>query len=263
MRTTRQLLLGAIRPFEDSNVRFWQLLPHVDSIPRSMQSENVAHALAFCELYKSLGNWKACQELLEPAVSQLDRTVEGKADEDSLYVMSQLADALQRDRQWNEAEKLRREILTLRLEMFGQRHPDSISAMSNLAQTLSICGQLDEAEKMEREVLAFRLETSGPRHLDTVSATKSLAATLWRRRQFKEAEQMGREVLALRFEILGKRHPETISAINSLAVILYSRGQLDEAEKLEREVLDLRLTKLKRWGERYLLLGSSFLEDGI
>ncbi|CCA77640.1 hypothetical protein PIIN_11618 [Serendipita indica DSM 11827] len=56
-RATTQLILGAIRPVEGSNARFWQLLPHATKIPQSVQSENMAHALAFYKLYHPLGSW--------------------------------------------------------------------------------------------------------------------------------------------------------------------------------------------------------------
>ncbi|CCA76280.1 related to kinesin light chain [Serendipita indica DSM 11827] len=246
-RMTAQLLLGAIRPIKDSNAWSWQLLPHVDRIPRSVQLESVAHALAFHELYNSVGNWKACQELLEPALTQLGQN-EGQRNEDSLFVISRLADALQRDGQLSRAEKMQRDVLALRLEIHGEWHLDTISAMSNLADTLSRSGQLDEAETMARKVLTLRLEILGQRHPDTISATRNVAATLYRRGQLEEAEKMQREVLTQRVEILGKRHPDTISAMNSLAATLHKGGQLDEAEKLIREVLALRLEIL---GQRH------------
>ncbi|CCA76778.1 hypothetical protein PIIN_10765, partial [Serendipita indica DSM 11827] len=150
MHTTAQLLLGAIRPVEDSNEWFWQLLPHVDSIPRSVQSESVARGLAFHELYYSLGNWKACRELLEAALPRCD-LAEGKRDEGSLFVMGELADLLWKDGQFDKAEKMEREVLDLLLEILGPRHPDTISAVGNLANIVSDRGRLDEAEKMLRE----------------------------------------------------------------------------------------------------------------
>ncbi|CAG7849810.1 SubName: Full=Related to kinesin light chain {ECO:0000313/EMBL:CCA74635.1} [Serendipita indica DSM 11827] len=240
MHTTAQLLLGAIRPVEDSNEWFWQLLPHVDSIPRSVQSESVARGLAFHELYYSLGNWKACQKLLEAALPRCD-SAEGKRDEDSLFLMWKLAGLLRKDGQLDKAEKMQREVLDLQLEILGPRHPDTIKAMGNLASTLSDRGRLDEAEKMEREVLDLLLEILGPRHPDTIKAMNNLASTLSDRGRLDEAEKMKREVLDLRLEILGPRHPDTIMAMNNLASTLSDRGRLDEAEKMMREVLDLQL----------------------
>ena len=247
MCNTAQLLLGAIRPLEEGNSWYWQLLPHVNSIPRPVQSENVAHALAFRHLYESLGDWKPCRELLESALLHLVAT-RGPRHEDSICLMDYLATTLRASGHFSEAEKTQREVLALRLDILGGRHLDTVQAMNNLAMTLRDRGQLEEAEKMQREVLALRLAILGGRHLDTVQAINNLASTLWERGQLDEAEKMQREVLALRLDILGGRHPDTIQTMNYLANTLWKRGRLDEAEKMQREVLTLRLAIL---GERH------------
>ncbi|CCA77626.1 hypothetical protein PIIN_11603, partial [Serendipita indica DSM 11827] len=135
-RTATQLVLGAIRPLEGSNGRLWQLLPHANNIPRSVQSEDVAHALAFCELYNSLGGWRACQELLKCALSKVQQR-HGQRHKSSIWVMVALGDMLEKCGQSEEAEKIEREVLALQLDILGQRHPDTILAMGNLAITLN------------------------------------------------------------------------------------------------------------------------------
>ena len=243
IRTTALLLLGATRPLEEGNSWYWQLLPHVNGIPRSIQSENIAHALAFRHLYDSLGDWKPCRELLESALSQLVAT-RGQRDEDSIWLMGSLATTLRECGHPDEAEKMQREVLTLRLYILGGRHSDTVQAMNNLAMTLRDRDQLDEAEKVQQEVLALWLDILGVRHPDTIQAMSDLAHTLYDRGQLNEAEKMEREVLALRLDIIGRRHPETITAMNNLALTLSDCGQLDEAEKMHREVLGLRLVIL-------------------
>ncbi|CAG7850628.1 SubName: Full=Related to kinesin light chain {ECO:0000313/EMBL:CCA75937.1} [Serendipita indica DSM 11827] len=238
-RTTMQLVLGAIRPSEGGNARLWQLLPHVQEIPRSAQSENLVHSLAFYTLYDALGDWKACRELLESALSQVQHR-HGQKHESVLFLMEQLGRVLQDCGQSDQSEKLQQEVLALRLEIVGPRHPDTITAMGNLANTLHNLGQLDKAEKMRREVLALRLEIVGPRHPATILAMNNLAGTLHALGQLDEAEKIQREVLALRLEIL-EPSSDTISSMNNLAGILHERGQLEEAEKIVREVLALRL----------------------
>lgn len=246
-RMAALLLLGTIRPIEDSNAELWQLLPHVNNISRSVQSNSVSSALAFHEFYHSLGDWKACRELLEAALSQLHQT-KGRRHEDSVWVAEKLAISLHNCGQFDAGEKLQREVLTLRLDTLGRRHLDTMVAMNNLGNTLSHRSQWDEAETMLREVLALRLKVLGERHLDTISVTNDLANTLSHRRQWDKAETMMRQVLALRTDILGRRHRDTISAMNSLATTLSHCGQGEEAEKMLRGVLALRLEIL---GQRH------------
>ncbi|CCA73457.1 related to kinesin light chain [Serendipita indica DSM 11827] len=246
-RMAALLLLGTIRPIEDSNAELWQLLPHVNNISRSVQSNSVSSALAFHEFYHSLGDWKACRELLEAALSQLHQT-KGRRHEDSVWVAEKLAISLHNCGQFDAGEKLQREVLILRLDTLGRRHLDTMVAMNNLGNTLSHRSQWDEAETMLREVLALRLKVLGERHLDTISVTNDLANTLSHRRQWDKAETMMRQVLALRTDILGRRHRDTISVMNSLATTLSHCGQGEEAEKMLRGVLALRLEIL---GQRH------------
>ncbi|CAG7850806.1 SubName: Full=Related to kinesin light chain {ECO:0000313/EMBL:CCA74635.1} [Serendipita indica DSM 11827] len=245
IRMTAQLLLGATQPFESSNGHRWQLLAHVNSIPRSVQSQHVASALAFGKFYESLADWNACQDLLEVALPNVMAAL-GQRHKDSLWLMSLLAGTLRVLSQLEKAETMQREILSLHLDILGPRNLDTVTAMHDLAVTLNERGQLEEAETMKREVLALRLDILGRRHLDTVRAMHNLATTLHGRGQWEEAETIQREALALQLDILGRRHLDTVHAIHNLAVTLHGRGQLEEAETMKREVLALRLEILGR-----------------
>lgn len=253
MNMTAQLLLGAIWPFEGDNTWYWLLLPHVNAIPLSVRSENVNHALAFYKLYDSLGDWDTSRELLELASSQL-RKSQGEEHRDSIWVSSQLANALHNCGQLHEAERIEKNVLSLRQKNFGRRHPDTISAMSNLAITLHDRGQLEKAENMKREVLALRQEILGQRHIDTISAMGDLAITLHKRGQLDNAEKMKREVLALCEAVLGPRHPKSIEASHHLSLTLYKLNRLDEAAQLLRVVIALRVELL---GENHPFTQSS------
>ncbi|CCA77548.1 hypothetical protein PIIN_11525 [Serendipita indica DSM 11827] len=55
--------------------------------------------------------------------------------------MNNLACSLAHRGQWPEAERMRREVLALRLEVLGGRHPDTFMAIKNLAYSLADRGQ--------------------------------------------------------------------------------------------------------------------------
>lgn len=124
-RTTTQLVLGAIRPLWGSNARLRQLLPHAHRIPLSAQSENATHALAFHKLYDSLGDWNACRELLESALSQIQQH-HGQRHKSSMWVRGLFSKTLSSCGQLDEAERMMREVVVLRLEILGPRHPDTL-----------------------------------------------------------------------------------------------------------------------------------------
>ncbi|CAG7847514.1 SubName: Full=Related to kinesin light chain {ECO:0000313/EMBL:CCA76332.1}; Flags: Fragment [Serendipita indica DSM 11827] len=245
LRTVVQLLLGAIRPSEGSNIKLRQLLCHTNNIPWSLKSENVAHTLAFHELYNALCDWKVCREMLESALSQLHQT-EGRSHESSIWLMGKIAIATWNCGRLEEAEKLQRDVLSLRRETNGSQHPGTLSAMSDLAIMLRDVGKLDEAEKVQREVLDMLIGLHGRRYQDTISAMGNLAITLRTRGQMDSAGEMQREVLALRHELLGQYHTDTLSAMSDLAMTLRTRGQLETAEAMQKVVVNLRLTVLER-----------------
>ena len=244
-RMAAQMLLGATHHSKESNSWYWKLVPHIDALPQSVKQSDIAHAIAFHEIYKSLGDWKASKRLLEFALSKLLDTY-GRLHEDSITVMGQLAWAMQECGQLEEAERLEREVLDIRIELLGRRHPKTVTSMNNLAVTLYSRGEMAEAERLNRQVLDIRIELFGRRHPDTVDAMGNLAATIHARGELEEAERLKREVLDIRIEFLGRRHPDTVNAMGNLAAMLQSRGELEEAERLKREVLDMRIELLGR-----------------
>ncbi|CCA71552.1 hypothetical protein PIIN_05489 [Serendipita indica DSM 11827] len=108
--------------------------------------------------------------------------------------MSNLASIFHKLDRLEEAEKMKREVLALQLEILGPRHPDTILAMENLTVSLQFSDTLE------------------PRHPDTILAMTNLAATLHRRSQLAEAEKIQRDVLALYFRVHGHHHQESLNA---------------------------------------------------
>lgn len=105
-----QLLLGATRPIEASNIWYRQLLPHIDALPQSVKVANITHALVFYQVYESSGDWKACKGLLEFALSKI-REIYGPLHEDSILVTRRLAKMVRRCGQLEEAERLEKDLL--------------------------------------------------------------------------------------------------------------------------------------------------------
>ncbi|MBZ4040720.1 hypothetical protein, partial [Novilysobacter selenitireducens] len=83
VRMAAQMLLGATRQSEESNSWYWQLVPHIDALPQSVKEANIAHAMAFNRVYKSLGDWRASKRLLEFALAKL-QNMHGHLHEDSI-----------------------------------------------------------------------------------------------------------------------------------------------------------------------------------
>ncbi|CCA75356.1 related to kinesin light chain [Serendipita indica DSM 11827] len=175
---TTQLVLGSIWPSEGSNADLWDLLPHANSIPLSVKTK------------KSHGYWHSTSFMVLWGAGQHNR--------DLMWLENVLAITLNKCGRLDEAKKMGRDTLTLRLEISGPRHPHTIAAMSNLAAILYGRGRLDEAEKMQRDTLALLLNMSG--HPNTITVMNNLAFILDNRGKTEEAKRIRQDVRALQLQ---------------------------------------------------------------
>ncbi|CCA68484.1 related to tetratricopeptide repeat domain protein-Neosartorya fischeri [Serendipita indica DSM 11827] len=211
-RMTIQLILGAIRPPSDgSNVLHWQLLPHANKIPRSVQLEISSHALNFYWLYHSVGDWAACQELLEPLLSQSQQSY-GKTDPLSMWLIGQLGNVLRSSGQLDKAEEVKQEVVALRQYINRNRGQYATVITSDIESIWYKCLQLQEAEQSERALLALRRDIFGQRHPKTLEASYNLSLTLYEFQKIDEAAKLLQETMELRAQVFGKDHPHTLKS---------------------------------------------------
>ncbi len=79
---------------------------------------------------------------------------------------------------YQEAEKMQRQALKLRKEIFGTEHPDTLMSMNNLATSLADQGKYDEAEQIYRQTLELREKILGTKHPDTLRSMNNFTTTL-------------------------------------------------------------------------------------
>ena len=158
---------------------------------------------------------------------------------DTSSTLDALAQELQAQGLFEEAEPLYREALEMDRAMLGSLHPDTLVAINNLAQDLQDQGKYDEAEPLRREALEGRRGTLGSRHPFTLAAISNLGQLLQALGDLASAEPLHREALKARRETFGSRHPVTLNCINDLGVLLHAKGDLAAAEPLLREVLEV------------------------
>jgi tetratricopeptide (TPR) repeat protein len=141
---------------------------------------------------------------------------------------------------WEEALKLREEVLRLRRKVLGPEHRNTLWAMHALANSYEEAGRQDEALKLREDVLALRQRIDGPTHPDTVAAIRNLATSYDEGGRRDEALKMREQVLDLNRKNYGPEHPETIQAMDGLAISYEEVGRQDEALKLRELMLSLR-----------------------
>ena len=153
---------------------------------------------------------------------------------------NQIADLLDMQGQYNEAELYLRECMRFRIEHLGDAHLDTLKSMNSLAGVLDEQGHYEEAEALYRDCLKTRIEQLGDKHPDTLKSLNGLALVLDHQRRYIESVPLYQECLRLRKEHLGETHPDTLSSMNNWASKLCHQRRHFEAEPLYRECYKLR-----------------------
>ncbi len=160
------------------------------------------------------GRWREKEVIDSKVYTLCRRQLGGARHPDTVRSMAELATTYHVLGRYEEAEKMKVEVLALRREILGDKHPDTVESMASLAATYHALGRYEEAEKISR----LKCWRYGAR-FSVISIPIPLRAWLsWRRHyhalgRYEEAEKISVEVLALRREILGNKHPDTVQSM--------------------------------------------------
>ncbi len=152
-----------------------------------------------------------------------------------IALLEPIADALIAFELAEDAERARREIHRLRVELHGEEHPQTLSALRQVALAVrDQRGRFDEAEALFLDLLDTRQRQLGARHLDTAQSLWDLGFLYLR---FSDSAHPGRarviplleQAWALHAESLGAQHPTTGRVLFDLGL-----ATRDAALKIER-----------------------------
>ncbi|HAL71009.1 MAG TPA: hypothetical protein DCP71_04465, partial [Verrucomicrobiales bacterium] len=190
-------------------------------------------------LWYSLRDGRQAEPLLREALKR-HTDILGPEHPSTLNSRMHLANALDVQGKYAEAEAGHREVLVIRERVLGAEHPDTLSSRNNLANVLYSQSRYDEAEMEHRTALVIRERVQGAEHPDTLSCRNNLAAALSSQSKDAAAEEEYRAVLAIQERVLGAEHPDALRSRNNLANALATQGKYAEAEAGHWEVLVIR-----------------------
>jgi tetratricopeptide (TPR) repeat protein len=153
--------------------------------------------------------------------------------------MSRFALVFYENGYWDEAEKLKVDVVELRKRLLSGEHSDTLTNMVKLAVTYRKQGKWNEAEKLEVEVMELSKGMLGAEHPHTLTSMANLAVIYRKQGRWGEAEKLEVDVMELSKKILGAEHPDTLTSMAKLAVIYRKQGRWDKAEKLEVDVMEV------------------------
>jgi tetratricopeptide (TPR) repeat protein/tRNA A-37 threonylcarbamoyl transferase component Bud32 len=189
--------------------------------------------------YLDLGSLTEAQRELERAVD-VRRRLLGEQHKDTLESLNSLANVLQEQGRYPQAEALNTEILAIERRTLGDQHRDTLSGMNSLASVFRSEGKYDPAAALAGAALEMQRRLLGEKHPDTLSTTVNLARIKMEQGDYPQAETLLTDAMRLRKQVLGEEHPDTLSSMDLLSLVYRSEGKYKQAEQLSEQTLGVR-----------------------
>jgi len=166
--------------------------------------------------------------------------------EDDLALDSTLekANILYHQSKYDEAERLEREVLQVRLSTLGPRHNSVVLAISRLATTLTVQKYYADAEELHNVAAQVRQILPETDTGDLFFDMRAVARAMRRQNKLAESTSLSRHILAKAEMALGSEHPSTVKIIYELASCLFEEGEFAESERLLRGTFEKQLKLL-------------------
>lgn len=139
---------------------------------------------------------------------------------------------------FDEAERLYLEALSLNRKLFGAEHREIATNLSNLGSVMGRQGHNERALDYFRQGMDMRRKVLGNDHPDLAYSANNIAAMLHVQGKFDEAEPYYREARQIRRRALGEDHHMFCNTSSNLALLLIDKGVLEEAETILKNVLE-------------------------
>jgi len=144
---------------------------------------------------------------------------------------------------FEDALKMKKECVDVRMGLYGPNHDSVLTAKNNLAVSYDEVGRSDEAIIIKEEVVKAREVNWGKENANTLLAKNNLAVSYDNVGKHEEALKLKQEILAIRERLLGAEHDDVLISKNNLAYSLDSLGRNAEVLVLNKEVYSIRLKK--------------------
>ncbi len=182
--------------------------------------------------------------IYEEHEKDMRRSGGGYENPDKMIALNRLAAYLQDQRQYDEAETLLEQCLSMAERLQGPDSEMTTVALNNLAALHQAQGHYAEAEPFLQRCLETMERRLGPDHVNLATPLGNLAELHNAQGRHADAEPLYRRSLEIAERHWGPEHPETAAARVKLMQFHLMQGQQAEAESLV--VLDIAAT-LVRW----------------
>ncbi|MBP7190442.1 MAG: tetratricopeptide repeat protein, partial [Rickettsiaceae bacterium] len=142
--------------------------------------------------------------------------------------------------EYDKSLEKHKEALSIRREVYGNRHPEVATSLSCIGVAYSGLGRKSEVLEKHEEALSIRREVYGNRHPDVAASLNNIGYVYYSLGRKSEALEKHEESLSIRREVYGNRHPDVAMSLNAIGLVYDSLGRKSEALEKHEESLSIR-----------------------
>jgi tetratricopeptide (TPR) repeat protein len=177
--------------------------------------------------------WPLCQRYILQAQTCVAIIEQWKMEfTEATRLLSQLGIYLRERAQYEDAEKLCNQALTIRKQLLGSEHPDVIKSINDIALLYRAQGKYERAEPLFKQALAIQERILGDEHPEVAEILNNLGLLYHDQEKYFQAEPLHRRALVIWEKVLGLEHPNVARTLNNLAIFYHVQYKYAQAESL-------------------------------
>ena len=237
---------------------YWPIPPHAPRTTTHTEptctSNSVTYAVSRAEIVNQLNH--TLQQPSSPNRSSLYRfrhsshqqSNRKEAPVNHADTIASLADAAflyERQRRYGEAERLYKQVLTMRQQRLGSQQICVAESLSELAALYRFQQRYAEARPLLQQALKIRQQQLTSHHVEIGINLHHLADTYCHLRLYGKAEPFFQQALIILRQQLGSDHPKTQLVYSGLMQMLATAIESGRFDELTTKILPLDLNALK------------------
>jgi len=154
----------------------------------------------------------------------------------AIFLINQ-AEQLSKDFRYCDALLLLQKALTIREQIFGEKHPDTATVYQHIADVYSDLHQHEKALEWYNETLEIREKVLGMEHPFTAATYNNIARVYNNQGEYMIALEWYQKALNIYEKVLGKIRPDTAATYNNIAQVYYNQGEYIKALEWNQKAL--------------------------
>ena len=188
--------------------------------------------------YRYGGQYQKAKELLEPALSFVEKQFGGIHSKTAVY-LNDLGNTLRDLGEYDRASELLEKALDSDIKEYGKNHERVAIRQSNLGIVYRRLGEYEKARNILEKALVFDLENFGPKHYKVAIDQSNLANVYVDLGEYEKARDLHEKALISDLENFGANHPYIATDQINLGSVYYNMGNKATAKDYFQKAYDL------------------------